>query len=377
MMVLRVQRHKRNLRLSVLSVLAVSHGFGGIQAYAQDGAGDVESPPSLEQDLGLETVAPDDSILMPTPEAFPAAPEPIVAEPPAELADELTSPGQEPAALPQEATDPVDPFAEVPPAEAVSAPAEVVPVEQSAAPVDTPAVESLDAVPQDGQPDGTSGDPAVIAEPESKTETETETETETVPDGALSGLEIADDPKADTSARAPIPGDDLPPPPPKTEQGFQEMLSRKGGVKSPTVDSIKRTMAETEGKPFSPAKIRSLFFTHWQHEALMDAKRSRGNVRPPTQSELNALGTPGETVKPENRDIALNGIVFVNDADWTIWINGMRVTPSAIPREVIDLRVFKEYIEVKWLDDYTNQIFPIRLRTHQRFNLDARIFLPG
>lgn len=364
-MTLRFHRHKRNVRLWVFSVLVVSHALSGLNAYAQDGTGDVDPPPSLAQDLGLETVAPDDSILMPTPEAFPGVPQPIVAEPPAELTDELTSSGQEPASQPHAQSDPVDPFADVPPAEATSAPAEVVPVEQSAAPAEIIPVESLDVVPQDGQPDGASGDPAVIAEPE------------TVPDGALSGLEIVDDPKADTAARAPIPGDDLPPPPPKTEQGFQEMLSRKGGVKSPTVDSIKRTMAETEGKPFSPAKIRSLFFTHWQHEALMDAKRSRGNVRPPTQSELNALGTPGETIKPENRDIALNGIVFVNDGDWTIWINGMRVTPSAIPREVIDLRVFKEYIEVKWLDDYTNQIFPIRLRTHQRFNLDARIFLPG
>jgi hypothetical protein len=32
---------------------------------------------------------------------------------------------------------------------------------------------------------------------------------------------------------------------------------------------------------------------------------------------------------------------------------------------------------MKWFDEYTNQVFPIRLRPHQRFNIDARMFLPG
>lgn len=197
-------------------------------------------------------------------------------------------------------------------------------------------------------------------------------------DNALSGLEIADEqPDKNAVSDVPQPGAVTSPAPPKTEQGFQEMLDRRGGTQAPTVDSVKKTVAENEGQPFNPSRIRSLFFTYWQHEALIDAKRSRGNVRPPTQSELNALGAPGDKGRPANRDISLNGIVFVTDADWTIWLNGMRVTPSAIPREVLDLRVYKEYIEVKWLDDYTNQIYPIRLRAHQRFNLDTRIFLPG
>jgi hypothetical protein len=88
---------------------------------------------------------------------------------------------------------------------------------------------------------------------------------------------------------------------------------------------------------------------------------------------------PAEKVKPppEEREITLGGIVYVDGDDWTIWLNGKRVNPKAIPKEVIDLKVYKEYVEMKWFDDYTNQIFPLRMRTHQRFNLDARIFLPG
>jgi len=75
--------------------------------------------------------------------------------------------------------------------------------------------------------------------------------------------------------------------------------------------------------------------------------------------------------------VTLGGIVYKGDDDWTIWLNGERVTPSAVPKEVMDLQVYKDYIEVKWLDEYTNSIFPLRLRAHQRFNMDMRIFLPG
>ena len=79
----------------------------------------------------------------------------------------------------------------------------------------------------------------------------------------------------------------------------------------------------------------------------------------------------------EKREIILGGILYVSDDDWTIWLNGKRVTPKALPKEVIDLKVYDAHIEVKWFDDWTNQIFPIRLKTHQRFNIDTRIFLPG
>lgn len=125
-------------------------------------------------------------------------------------------------------------------------------------------------------------------------------------------------------------------------------------------------------------KIPSLFFTYWQHQAIQDAKKSRGVVRPPTQAELDAM-IEGDDLKPkpQERDITLGGIVFVDEGDWTIWLNGNRITPDAVPIEVLDLQVFKDYIEVKWLDDYTDQVFPIRLRAHQRFNLDLRMFLPG
>lgn len=114
-------------------------------------------------------------------------------------------------------------------------------------------------------------------------------------------------------------------------------------------------------------QMPSLFFSDWEHDLIVDARRGLV-TRPPGD---DGLGNEGE------RDIALGGIVYVSSDDWTIWLNGTRVTPNAIPADVMDLKVYKEYVELEWFDAPTNQIFPIRLRAHQRFNLDTRIFLPG
>lgn len=113
----------------------------------------------------------------------------------------------------------------------------------------------------------------------------------------------------------------------------------------------------------------SLFMSLWEHDLVIDARRGLITRDPLTGDGVAADAGP--------RDIALGGIVYRSSGDWTVWLNSMRVSPTAIPRQVMDLKVFKTYIELEWFDDTTNQIFPIRLRPHQRFNLDTRMFLPG
>jgi len=124
-------------------------------------------------------------------------------------------------------------------------------------------------------------------------------------------------------------------------------------------------------------QIPSLFFTS-DEAALISAVRSGVIARPPTESELNQ-GEAGEDFVPERgvRELALGGIVYRTSSDWTIWINGEKITPERIPSEILDIRVRKDHVRIKWFDEYTNQIFPIKLKPHQRFNIDTRIFLPG
>lgn len=146
------------------------------------------------------------------------------------------------------------------------------------------------------------------------------------------------------------------------------------------------TAINNTARPAMPRGMSSVLFTFWEYTALLDAKKARessGVQRGVTQEELdralNHDGTPVEKPKPlpEERELVLGGIVFTTADDWTIWLNGERVSPQALPKEIIDLKVQRHYIDVKWMDDYTQRIYPVRLRAHQRFNLDTRIFLPG
>jgi hypothetical protein len=125
-----------------------------------------------------------------------------------------------------------------------------------------------------------------------------------------------------------------------------------------------------------PRTIPSMFFSPWT-QALIREYRLNPDKVAISRNPVDGGGDGDGPRDPGVREISLGGIVYVNSKDWTIWFNGERVTPRAMPEQVHDLEVRKNFIDVKWYDPYTNIIYPVRLRPHQRFNLDARIFLPG
>ncbi len=172
--------------------------------------------------------------------------------------------------------------------------------------------------------------------------------------------------------------------PMQASQSQQQEIGQQSNIQSIEPKSEpKSDSAETLNvKRFDAESFPSVLFTYWEQVAIEDARRSRGARRAPTDAELERdlrKGSQDEKQKPppEERNIALSGISYEGQKNWTIWLNGQRVTPRAIPEEALDLKVFKEYIEIKWFDEYTNRIIPIRLRPNQRFNIDSRIFLPG
>lgn len=132
--------------------------------------------------------------------------------------------------------------------------------------------------------------------------------------------------------------------------------------------------------------LPSLFFNNVDQARLQEAigRYNEG----PSPEELAAIakgGGPGAPLGREDgfdvfeyaRDIRLGGIVMQGGDDWIVWLNKQRLTPHRLPPEVRDIRVHKDYIELKWFDAQADKIVPIRLRPNQRFNLDARMFLPG
>ncbi|MDD3021315.1 MAG: hypothetical protein PHX61_10135 [Alphaproteobacteria bacterium] len=146
------------------------------------------------------------------------------------------------------------------------------------------------------------------------------------------------------------------------------------------LQSIEKEIREKYKKQiYVRAQVPSLFFTPAQHALLREA-RVGFNTRVPTLQDLKDSGDPNDpNYRPPTslREVTLSGILYNSPDDWTVYLNKARVTPDSIPSEVVDIKVFKDYIELRWFDQISNQIYPVRLRPNQRFNLDARVFLPA
>jgi hypothetical protein len=130
-----------------------------------------------------------------------------------------------------------------------------------------------------------------------------------------------------------------------------------------------------------PEDMKTVFYTLWQHSLMKEAERDFQTKKPEDANASNNSGTLVEEAPPEPtgpREISLGGISYVSAKRWTVWFNGQRITPETLlPDQMIDMNVHSDFIEIKWFDDFTNLVFPIRLRPHQRFNLDSKMFLPG
>lgn len=124
-----------------------------------------------------------------------------------------------------------------------------------------------------------------------------------------------------------------------------------------------------------PESLQTLFFTAWQHALLQEAKKLF-TTRLPNPGEVGSSASTAPR-NPGIRELSLGGIAYGSGKKWTVWLNGVRITPDAIPPEVLDIKVSRAYIDLKWFDGYSNKIYPVRMRPHERFNLDSRIFLPG
>lgn len=131
-----------------------------------------------------------------------------------------------------------------------------------------------------------------------------------------------------------------------------------------------------------PEGYRSLFYTLKEHRALLDSI-ARKAAPMPRHDEGNEdmededIIIEKEKGPPPPRILHLSGIVYTSANDWTLWLNGLRVVPRDMPPAIKDIKVSKEYIDLKWFDATSGQTIPVRLRPHQRFNIDSKTFMPG
>lgn len=132
-------------------------------------------------------------------------------------------------------------------------------------------------------------------------------------------------------------------------------------------------VAEQPEKKFVEWTIKkSLFMTPNEITSVLQARQ--GYLAPEEAYDEDNQYNP---VDPGPRILSLAGIVYVNRNDWTIWLNGERVTPANVPDRVIDLTVKRDRIHMKWLDIKEQRVVVITLRSHQRYDLDSGLMMPG
>lgn len=151
-------------------------------------------------------------------------------------------------------------------------------------------------------------------------------------------------------------------------QNQTELAAQQQAVPSPLA------AAQTALKTFNADEFYSVLLLQSEYREIENARDLIGQaVTPYGQTEDSNKRKP----LPEKRYINLQGILYSSKNDWIVWLNGKQIRPDALPEEALSMTVYKDHIELRWYDDYTNQIFPIRLKPLQRFHMDTRMFVPG
>lgn len=120
-------------------------------------------------------------------------------------------------------------------------------------------------------------------------------------------------------------------------------------------------------------KMTSLFFTPNQLASIMRA--NQGFIAPQEAYDPN-----NQSAKPMDagpREIKLAGIVYNNPNDWTIWLNGEKVTPKNVPDRIMGINVKKDRVQVRWMDVGNQRIVNITLRANEMYLLDSDTIVPG
>lgn len=179
----------------------------------------------------------------------------------------------------------------------------------------------------------------------------------------------------------------LVPPPPPT--GMVEIPSSTPAPMSFTPESLNPIIAKVDADAKEELKKLlsqkgggpSVLFSSSEQRVLAEAIAifESGNFIKPVAPE-EVAPVPSETVELDvgkDRNLTLAGISYGDGKNWVVWLNKQRLTPTRLPPQVRDIKVYRHYVEIRWLDDETKETISVRLRPNQRFNLDTQTFLPG
>jgi hypothetical protein len=90
-----------------------------------------------------------------------------------------------------------------------------------------------------------------------------------------------------------------------------------------------------------------------------------------------AIQNQPTSVIPEVRKIKVGGISYLAPDNWVVWLNGQKVTPRFGMKEIVNIKVEKNQVDLDWFDIGANKVLKIRLRPHQVYDIVTGVLLPG
>jgi hypothetical protein len=175
---------------------------------------------------------------------------------------------------------------------------------------------------------------------------------------------------------------DAPPPLPGGEpaSGANPIMQFDPATLNPIIAKVNQdALAELARLNSKGAEVPSVMFNPSEQAALSSAiavYESGNFIKPIDPSELPSDDVV-EVKLDDSRNLSLAGISYGDGKNWVVWLNKQRLTPTRLPPQIKGIKVYKHYIEIRWMDDESKNIVPVRLRPNQRFNLDTQTFLPG
>lgn len=161
--------------------------------------------------------------------------------------------------------------------------------------------------------------------------------------------------------------------------------SSAAAVSPQTTEAVTATAAApiADGEIVSPTpqlvstetvkKKESLFFTPNQLVSIMRA--NQGFIAP-----REAFDKTNQSDKPLDsgpRVITLSAIIYNGKNDWTVWLNGEKVTPKNIPDRIMGITVKPDRVHLRWMDIGNQRIVNITLRPNQQYLLDSDTIVLG
>lgn len=140
--------------------------------------------------------------------------------------------------------------------------------------------------------------------------------------------------------------------------------------------------------------FQSLLFTQEEINTLVSTLNRRPARTTSTSSNVGTgfvggpLGAPGvggseedAEVKPyyppisTKRIISVSGLLYRSPGDWIVWLNGHKLVPGTRLPELVDIKVERDRVHLKWFDIGMAKILSITLRPRQTYDITSGVML--